>query len=259
MSNPEVIQAFRQWAPEFILVVGWYHIVPKEIRDMAKRGAVGLHASMLPNYRGGAPLVWALINGESETGISLFYLDDGVDTGNIISQRKIPIKLNDTIKTLYAKAEEEGINLLVENLPLIVENKQTVFQQPMPNAFHQKVWAQRSPDDGLINWNSSALELYNFIRAQTKPYPGAFTYLHGKKTTIWEGKLFDWIPKNGRGGEIIGVVREGPLKGILVATRCNDCSLLITDLSISGKNYTGIEFIEKGMASVGCVFGGRSK
>lgn len=254
MTDPELINIIQHWNPEFILVIGWYHIVPKQILDMAKKGVAGIHASLLPKYRGGAPLVWALINGESETGVSFFFLDEGVDTGKIIDQRKIPIKLNDTIKTLYTKVEQEGINMLRENMPLIIKNTHSAFEQSIPYGIHQKAWPPRSPEDGEIDWSKGSIEIYNYIRAQTMPYPGAFTYLKEKKITIWECKLFDWSPKCGQEGEVIGFVTEGPLKGILVATKDNDCSLLFTHLEVEGRHYTGIEFIEKNMISVGDYF-----
>jgi methionyl-tRNA formyltransferase len=156
----------------------------------------------------------------------------GVDTGKIIDQRKIPIKLNDTIKTLYSKVEQESINMLRENIPLIINNTYSAFEQSEPYGIHRKAWPPRSPEDGIIDWSKGSLEIYNFVRAQTMPYPGAFTYLKETKITIWECKLFDWSPKHGQAGEVIGFVTEGPLKGILVATKDSDCPLLFTHLRI---------------------------
>ena len=255
MKDQHIVSCIQSWEPEFILVVGWYSIVPRIILDIPAKGMAGLHGSLLPNYRGGAPLVWGIINGEQRLGISFFYFDEGIDNGDIITQREVTVKLNDTIATLYKRIEEEGIEILKEMLPLISNGIAPRYAQASLTSTNQSTWPLRTPDDGLINWNAYSFGIYNFIRAQTKPYPGAFTYLKGKKITIWESKLFDWSPKSGQEGEAIGFVTEGPLRGILVATRHNDCPLLLTNLEVDGRNYTGEEFIENQMLSIGDVLG----
>ena len=98
--------------PDIILVMGWYYMVPKEIREIAKYGAWGIHASILPNYAGGAPLVWAIIEGQNSTGVTLFRLSNGVDDGDIISQEEFIIEENDTIREVYEKATVSSVNLL---------------------------------------------------------------------------------------------------------------------------------------------------
>lgn len=167
---------------DFMLVAGWYHMVPRKIRELASRGAAGIHASLLPKYRGGAPLVWALINGEEKTGVSLFYLEDGVDKGGILAQKTISIKKEDTIKTLYDKVNEESISIVGETLPKIISGEIISTAQNEDGATH---YPQRSPKDGLIDWNDSPEQIYNWVRAQTRPYPGAFTYLGDDKIKIW--------------------------------------------------------------------------
>ncbi|GJQ64343.1 MAG: hypothetical protein SCALA702_33960 [Melioribacteraceae bacterium] len=155
--------------PDVILVMGWYYMVPKKIRNLAKYGAWGIHASLLPKYAGGAPLVWAMINGEEEAGVSLFKLDSGVDDGDIIMQRKFPIDRNDTIKEVYEKATIASEEILAEtfgdfeNIKFTVQDKSKI-----------EVYPQRSPEDGEIDLSWDAERIYNFIRAQAPPYPGAF-------------------------------------------------------------------------------------
>lgn len=175
--------ALKAWLdgnkPDLLVVVGWYHMIPKFLRDVAP--AVGLHASLLPDYSGGAPLVWAMINGERQTGVTLFQMGDGVDNGPIYGQAATEISSQDTIATLYSRIENLGVSLLQEYLPKIARG---VALPQVQDEKKRRVFPQRCPDDGLINWGQSATKVYNFIRAQTKPYPGAFSFIQGRKVII---------------------------------------------------------------------------
>jgi methionyl-tRNA formyltransferase len=173
-------------SPEFIIALGWYYIIPKSMRDIAPKGCAGFHSSLLPKYRGGAPLVWAVINGETETGLSFFYLDDGVDNGDIIAKEKISIEENDTIKELIDKSTALCIEMIDEYIPKISEGTAPRMKQDKTKA---TTVPQRKPEDGLIDWSWSAKKIKDFIRAQTKPYPGAFTIIEGKKITIWDADI----------------------------------------------------------------------
>jgi methionyl-tRNA formyltransferase len=166
--------------PDVILVMGWYYMVPKKIRELARYGTWGIHASLLPKYAGGAPLVWAIINGETETGVSLFKLDDGVDDGDIIAQEKITIAVEDSIREVYAKATAASKKILLNALQHI----DTVQFVPQDKSAIE-VWPQRKPEDGEIDLSWPAERIYNFIRAQAPPYPGAFIRTaDGKKIII---------------------------------------------------------------------------
>ena len=169
---------------DVILVMGWYYMVPAKIRELAKYGAWGIHASLLPKYAGGAPLVWAIINGEKETGVSLFQLSDGVDDGDIIAQEKIDIAPEDTIKEVYAKATKASSGIL----QTVLGGTRDWCFTPQ-NKDEIEVWPQRNPKDGEINWGWDPERIHNFIRAQSKPYPGAWTNINGKKVTIWDAKI----------------------------------------------------------------------
>jgi methionyl-tRNA formyltransferase len=175
MPDPPECDAF--------LVAGWYHMVPRRWRSVAP--AYGLHASLLPDYAGGAPLVWAIINGEKRTGISLFQLGDGVDDGPIVGQRETEITASDTIATLYERIEGLGVELVRELLPDILSRPH------VPQDFSKRrVFPQRGPEDGLIEWHWSAEQVHNFVRAQTHPYPGAFVEMDGGTYRIWETEPF---------------------------------------------------------------------
>jgi len=177
----------KEIEPDLILVMGWYYLIPKRIRELAKYGAWGIHASLLPKYAGGAPLVWAIINGEKETGVTLFQLGDGVDDGDIIEQKSFLIEFEDTIKEVYEKAIEASKGIL-----LMALNQIERFR-PKPQIKSEiKIYPQRKPEDGEIDLKKTALEIYNFVRAQSSPYPGAFIKtVDGKRLVIEKARVED--------------------------------------------------------------------
>lgn len=186
MKDSGLLEQVQAFSPEIFIVSGWYHIIPKSWLDIAP--AYGLHASLLPNYSGSAPLVWAMINGEKKTGITLFKFADRVDSGPIIGQKTTNINFDDTIATLYDRIESLGVQLLTEHLPLL--NEGSAIHIPQDDS-RRRIFPPRSPEDGSIDWLLSSEQIYNFIRAQTKPYPGAFA-LHGEnKITIWRSRIAD--------------------------------------------------------------------
>lgn len=185
MQEKELHDFIISCNPDLIIVVGWYHMVPKQLLKEFK--FCGLHASLLPDYSGGAPLVWAIINGETETGLTFFMFDEGVDSGDIIGQEKTEITPDDTIKTLYDKIELLGVELLKKHLPKLADGSVKLVKQ---DESKRRVFPQRKPEDGLIDWTWDNKRIKNFIRAQTKPYPGAFTYIEGKKVIIWDADIF---------------------------------------------------------------------
>jgi methionyl-tRNA formyltransferase len=183
MLDESIHDTLKNWKPDCLLVVGWYHMIPPSILELAP--AFGLHASLLPDYSGGAPLVWAIINGEKTTGITLFRMDTGVDNGPIVASRESDILGSDTIATLYNRIEVLGLELLSVHLEEMAAGTVATHSQ---DESARRVFPQRSPADGRLDWKSSSEVLYNFVRAQTRPYPGAFTYCRGEKITIWNAE-----------------------------------------------------------------------
>ncbi len=182
----DYVDVVRSWKPDFILVVGWYYMIPKVIRDLAPLGCAGIHASLLPRFAGGAPLVWAIINGETETGVSLFYFDDGVDSGDLIAQSRFPILWDDTIETVLARAEREIVSMVLFEIPKLAAGTASRIPQKLEG---RRIWPQREPEDGLIDWTQSPEAIHNFIRAQTRPYPGAFASVPGGRLIVWGSHL----------------------------------------------------------------------
>ena len=176
------VEQVRALAPDLVLVIGWTRLLSADLLEIPRFGCVGFHASLLPRYRGRAPVNWAIIRGESETGNTMFFLDDGVDTGDIIAQRRIPIDYEDTCATLYRKVADSAIDMLRDKLPLLKQGRASATPQDHALA---TVMPKRRPEDGAMDWSRSSRELYDWVRALTHPYPGAFDELAGRRLYVW--------------------------------------------------------------------------
>jgi methionyl-tRNA formyltransferase len=250
MNDPGLVDQIKQWNPDMILMAGWYHMLPKKIRQIAP--CFGLHASLLPDYSGGAPLVWAMINGEKETGITLFKVSDGVDNGPIIAQHREEIRSDDTIATLYGRIEDAGLQLLKDHMPKIVSGQATHTTQ---DESLRRIVPQRGPEDGVIDWNSPAPVVRDFIRAQTRPYPGAFTY-HGKvKITIWSAK-FGEKPSQSASARP-GSIDKTPRQDGFWVWCGQDTGLLVTLVGVGDEDLTGVECHQKYLSESDTVFSDR--
>lgn len=184
INTEEYINQIKNINPDLIIVCGWQRLVCEEILNIPKLGTVGFHSSLLPKYRGRAPVNWAIILGEKETGITMFYLTPEADNGDIISQKAFPILFNDDCNTVYIKSAIAGAELIKEYLPKIKDCK-VVRTYNSSGSF--PAYPKRTPKDGLIDFNRSALDVYNFVRALTKPYPGAYYFdNNGNKIIVWK-------------------------------------------------------------------------
>jgi len=188
MNSESYLEHIAKWQPDVLLALGWYFMIPRRVRKSVPLGCVGIHASLLPKYRGGAPIPWAIINGETESGVTFFYFSDGIDDGDIIAQKRFSIEKKDDVAMVYKKATSTSIEILQEYLPMLATNTAPRIQQDHNQATN---FPQRSPEDGLIDWSWDAKRIRDFIRAQTHPYPGAFTYIRGKKVTIWDADVIE--------------------------------------------------------------------
>jgi methionyl-tRNA formyltransferase len=182
----EEVEAIKKINPDLIIVGGWQQLLSKEVLDIPKLGTIGFHSSLLPNYRGRAPVNWALIMGERKTGITMFYLTPNADDGDIIAQKEVEILFNDDCNSVYKKCAKAGAKLIKTYLPQIKEGTAPKIHNPSKS---YPVYPKRRPEEGLIDFNRSSLDIYNFVRALTKPYPGAFTFLDGKKIVIYKVEI----------------------------------------------------------------------
>jgi len=227
MGDPHLLASVLEWKPDAFFVAGWYHMIPQTW--LSRAPVFGLHASLLPDYCGWAPLVWAMINREAKTGITLFKMDGGVDSGPIVAQAEEKIRPDDTIETLYQRIEELGLKLLDEALPKISSGNLKLTPQPKQG---RRVMPRRFPEDGLIDWQWESPYIDNWIRAQTRPYPGAFSDFQGSRLTIWRATPF--TRERGFRGEP-GTVLRVPGGGYEVI--CGNGTLQLIEVNWAGTVY----------------------
>lgn len=173
-------------APAFIFSFYYRDLLPESILGLASRGAFNLHGSLLPCYRGRAPLNWVLVNGEDHTGLTLHHMVARADAGDIVGQRQVAIDDADTAPTLQQKMVAAAADLLAEQLPLIAKGIATRTPQDETQATYV---GRRTPADGFIDWNLPARAVRNLVRAVTQPYPGAFTYAGDRKVFVWSASI----------------------------------------------------------------------
>lgn len=206
MNCQASLERLRATDPDFIIVIGWSELVGPEILDLPRivRGAqdrhgpgygcVGMHPTLLPEGRGRAPIPWSIIRGLSRSGVSIFYLEEGADEGDIIAQRDFSIEWADDAQSIYDRVAAIHYRMMTETIPSLLDGTAPRIPQAdlaKRRGFVPTYWTKREPKDGIIDWNTPAPTVYNWIRAQTKPYPGAFTYLNGRKLIVWRASLHD--------------------------------------------------------------------
>ncbi len=256
IKNDEAYRIIEENCPDLLIVLGWSEILPERILKIPTIGTVGAHASMLPHNRGSAPVNWAIIHGETECGNSLMWLDKEVDQGDIIDQAPFDISPYDTCATLYDKVALTNTDMLLRLIERLEQNLGPVMLRK--NITEEPVLPRRRPKDGLISWNQSGQKVYDFIRALTVPYPGAFSFLNQKKYYIWSASLLADHTVNEYPGTILGNVYS-PLEdacGIQVA--CKTGAVILHELEEeAGKTYRGRALTEVGLK--GCFTQGVSE
>lgn len=245
VKSPEFTEQIRLLEPDIIVVVA-FRILPESVFSLAKLGTFNLHSSLLPKYRGAAPIQWAIINGESETGVTTFYLQSAVDTGNIIAQKKIPLSASMTGSELHDVLSEIGSDLVVETVKSIVNG--TVKTQPQENGLATPA-PKLFKEDFHIHWELPGLDLKNRIRA-FDAYPGAYSTLLGKIVKLFTVDFHlsaDYSEK--RNGEIVHVSPQALL------IRVSDGILTCKELQLEGKKRLPIsDLVNGGMIKLGQQF-----
>ena len=206
INSPEAMDWIRALEPDVILVIGWTQLLKDELLRMPKLACLGFHASLLPKYRGRAPINWALIHGETVTGNSMITLEPEADTGDVVAQRAIPITDEDDCNTLYQKVGQTEVEMLEEVLPQL--QRGIVPRSKQDNSI-ATVMPKRRPEDGLVDWSRTTRELYNWVRALTEPYPGAFTFVNGEKVLLWKAQMEGGAARRGERPGTIVLNREG--------------------------------------------------
>ncbi|KPU27541.1 methionyl-tRNA formyltransferase [Caloranaerobacter sp. TR13] len=190
INDREVINALKKYQIDWLFIIGWSQIAKSELLKTPNLGCIGMHPTLLPIGRGRAAVPWAILKGLDETGVTMFKLDEGVDTGPIIGQVKIPIEPKETATTLYKKVNDAHITLISKYWNDITENKVEMISQDEALATY---WPGRRPEDGEIKDEMTISEAERMVRAVTKPYPGAFYRTTNGIIRIWTAEISDYV------------------------------------------------------------------
>ncbi len=245
IRDEDFIELLRGFAPEVIAVVAFGRILPPDILSIPRYGCVNVHASLLPSYRGAAPIHWAVINGEKETGVTTMYIDEGLDTGDMILQQAVQIDDQDNVGIVHDRLAVLGARLLVETIDLIAHGKAPRIRQPDSASYAPLLKAE----DELIVWDRPARDINNHIRGMN-PWPGARTSLFGKVLKIWGAVVKDVGETTGQPGQVLYSGREG----ITVCTGAGRIN--ITELQLQGAKRLSVDdFLRGKPVPAGTVLG----
>jgi methionyl-tRNA formyltransferase len=234
LKADEFLSQIKELNPEIQVIVA-FRMLPEKIWNFPPKGTINLHASLLPQYRGAAPIHWALINGEKETGVTTFFLKHDIDTGNIILQERETIEEKDNLESLYKRLKMKGAELLVKTLEAI--HSDAIVEKPQEKIEELKKAPKINRDDAKINWGQTATEVYNFVRGMN-PFPGAWTRLNGKNLKVFwvKGIPETTIPP--------GIVESDGEQYVKVG--CGTGSVLLEEIQMEGKRKMKIKEFLKG-------------
>jgi methionyl-tRNA formyltransferase len=245
MKDPDFLAALTGWKPDVIAVAAFGRILPPAVLTLPIKGCINVHGSLLPKYRGAAPIQWAIINGETETGITTMLMDEGMDTGPILLQEKIPIAPDDTAGSLSPRLAELGGRLLVETIARLKAG--TLVPRPQDNTLATMAPLLKK-EDGLIDWTLPAVAIVNRIRGLT-PWPGAYTFLGPDRWVLCRAVALNQ-PGSGPPGQIMAVTKDA----IHVATGSE--ILAITELQpANSRRMTVMQYLAGHAIHVGARFG----
>lgn len=241
-NNEEVIKTIRQLNPNLIIVVAYGKILPKEILDYPKYGCINVHGSILPKYRGAAPIQWSVINGDSKAGITTMYMDEGMDTGDMITVSKVKIEPNDTYETLHDKLKIIGAKTLVNDLENLIKNDGTLTRKKQPQNFTLAPMLSR--ENSKIDFSKKVEEVCNLIRG-TNPFPAAWCKLDDERVyKIYEAEKVDIDIDSDQECGNITILND---KKNLFVVRCIDGYVNILKLKAPGSRLmTAAEYIRGG-------------
>lgn len=224
-NNPEFIEQIKALNPDVICVVAYGKILPKEILDIPKYGCINVHGSLLPKYRGAAPIQWAVLNGDKKTGVTTMYMDEGMDTGDIILQKEVEIEDDETTGELWDELAEVGGDLLVETLKKIEEGTAPRIKQ----GDNFSMAPMLSKEISKINWeNQTAEQIKNLVRG-LNPIMGAYTFLNGKKIKFWQIEIPQNVEYDKSNIQILKngtVIISNPIDGLVIKTKKGIISVL---------------------------------
>ncbi|KAB8194437.1 hypothetical protein FH608_014495 [Nonomuraea phyllanthi] len=235
---------------DLFVIAGWSQLVREPLLSACPLGSIGLHPTRLPEGRGRAALPWTIIKRLETSAVSLFFLDEGADTGDLIAQREFTISRRDDVTAVYRKVTEINVDLLATYIPLLLQGRVVARAQGPGGSW----WEKRRPEDGLIDWARPAPELYDWVRALAAPYPGAFTSLSGRRLYVHSADLID----HGGGeppGTVLAPVWSTGVGGVLVA--CGSGLLVVREVQWEGeeRRRDALELVEAGELAAGACLG----
>lgn len=239
----EIIEEIREQKPDLIVVVAYGKILPKEVIDIPKYGIINLHSSLLPRYRGAAPINAAIINGDEKSGVSIMYVEEKLDAGAVILQSETTILDEDSFLTLHDRLKIMGADLLLEAINLIEKNEVKAVKQDESLVTFVKPFKK---EDCKINWEKASREIFNFVRGMN-PLPTAFTTLNGSVMKIYSTEILDKVYDSNCCGEVVDYIKG---KGVVIKTL--DGSLIITSAKpenkkqMSGTDLINGKILKKG-------------
>ena len=232
----EDYQAVADLKPDLIITAAYGQIVPQAVLDIPRLGCINVHASLLPLYRGGAPVHQAIIDGQEKTGVTIMYMVKKMDAGDMIAQKETPILEEDTVGILYDRLSDLGAELLKETLPDILKGT----NQRIPQDENLVTYAPTlSREDERLDWNMSARQVYNKVRG-TNPWPGSYTTYQGKTVKIWAGQVHQCenaMKHHAQqdNGTIVKIFKDA------IGVKVNDGVYLITELQLEGKKRMSVK------------------
>jgi len=226
VNAAETVAQVGELDPELIFVVGWSQLVREPFIALAREGVFGMHPTLLPKHRGRAPIPWAILSGLARTGVTLFEIADSTaDSGAIVGQVVVEIAPDETATTLYEKVSAAHVELVREYVPQLLAGTAPRIPQDPRRA---SVWPRRTPADGIIDWETRARYLYDWVRAQTRPYPGAFTWLGEEKVVIWRARPVE-LRTDAPAGTVVERRPEGPV------VACGEGGLVLEEVETTAR------------------------
>lgn len=224
INSRESINKLRELSPDCIVVIAFGQVLKREVLDIPQYGCINIHASLLPKYRGAAPINWAIINGEKETGVTIMEIDEGLDTGDMLHYKKIPIMEEDDSESIHDKLSIIGSHLIVETIEGLKDG--SVVKLPQDDSLSTYA-PMLSKNTGKIDWNSSGIKIKNLVRG-LKPWPSAYMVYKGENVKIHKVKVVEKFSKEDN-GIVVKVSDEG------IYVNCEDGCVIIEELQFPGK------------------------
>jgi methionyl-tRNA formyltransferase len=242
---PEFIEVMRGLSPDLILVTAFGQILPKALLEIPRLGCINIHASLLPRYRGAAPINWCIVNGETETGVTIMQMDEGLDTGDMLLKKSVAIGPEEDAQSLHDRLSVVGAEAMAEALDLLVAGRLIGEKQDDTLSNYAPMLKK---EDGLIDWSRDARVIRDLVRGLT-PWPGAFTFLGGKTLKIYRCRV---AGGDGRPGTVLQADRSG----FVIA--CGEGGLLVDELQLEGKKRLSTkDFLAGYNIKTGTVLGNR--